>query len=33
MNGPAGWAADVVSIWIILDREEVPRFVTAFPEK
>jgi len=31
LEGPSGKSAEVVSIWIILDDEEIPRFVTAFP--
>jgi hypothetical protein len=31
MQGPAGKAREVVSVWIILVDEEVPRFVTAYP--
>lgn len=29
--GPAGREAALVSVWIILHGEDVPRFVTAFP--
>ena len=31
IEGPAGRTGDVVSIWIILAGEKVPRFVTAYP--
>ena len=31
IKGPAGKAREVVSIWIILVDEKVPRFVTAYP--
>lgn len=31
LTGPGGKQADVVSIWIILEGEDAPRFVTAFP--
>jgi hypothetical protein len=30
--GPAGSSADVVSVWVVRTGEEVPRFVTAYPE-
>ena len=30
--GPAGSLADVVSVWVVRTGEEVPRFVTAYPE-
>lgn len=29
--GPSGRAADVVSVWVVLTNENVPRFVTAYP--
>jgi hypothetical protein len=29
--GPGGARAEVVTVWIVLDDEEVPRLVTAFP--
>lgn len=29
--GPAGHAAQVVSVWVVLSYEDVPRFVTAYP--
>jgi hypothetical protein len=29
--GPAGRAAEVVSVWVVRTGEEVPRFVTAYP--
>ena len=31
LTGPAGRSAEVVSVWIILAREDVPRLVTAYP--
>jgi hypothetical protein len=31
LQGPAGRAAPVVSVWIVLVGEEVPRLVTAYP--
>ena len=33
ITSPTARAAAVVSIWIILDGEDLPRFVTAFPEE
>jgi len=33
LEGPEGRKAVVVSVWIILEDEDVPRFVTAFPGK
>jgi len=30
--GPSGRSADVVSVWFIRTGEEIPRFVTAYPE-
>ncbi len=30
--GPSGFQARVVTVWIILNGEHAPRFVTAFPE-
>lgn len=32
ITGPNGQTANVLSAWIILTGEEVPRFVTASPE-
>lgn len=32
LRGPNGDRADVVTVWITLVGEEVPRFVTAYPE-
>jgi len=29
--GPSGKKADVVTVWIVLTGEDIPRFVTAFP--
>ena len=31
LEGPSGKSAEVVSVWIVLEDEEIPRFVTAFP--
>lgn len=31
LTGPAGRSAEVVSVWIVLANEDVPRFVTAYP--
>ena len=30
--GPSGSSADVVSVWVVRTGEELPRFVTAYPE-
>ena len=30
--GPSGTSADVVSVWVVRTGEEIPRFVTAYPE-
>ena len=30
--GPSGSSADVVSVWFVRTGEEIPRFVTAYPE-
>ena len=30
--GPSGRQASIVSVWITLESEDVPRFVTAYPE-
>jgi hypothetical protein len=32
LKGPTGRTAEVVSIWILLNDSDVPRFVTAFPD-
>jgi hypothetical protein len=32
LAGPNGGSARIVSIWIILTTETIPRFVTAYPE-
>jgi hypothetical protein len=32
IQGPSGREAQIVSIWIILNGEDFPRFVTAYPE-
>ena len=31
LKGPNGETAEIVSVWIILSEEDVPRFVTAYP--
>jgi hypothetical protein len=31
ITGPSGRSATLVTVWIILNGESVPRFVTAFP--
>ena len=31
IRGPSGRTANVVSVWIVLLGEDVPRFVTAYP--
>jgi len=31
LQGPSGGRADIVTVWIVLNGEETPRFVTAFP--
>ena len=31
LEGPSGRRAQVVTAWIVLNDEEVPRFLTAFP--
>jgi len=31
LSGPSGDAAGVITVWIILDGESAPRFVTAYP--
>ena len=31
MTGPAGRSSEVVSVWIVLSCEDVPRLVTAYP--
>jgi hypothetical protein len=33
LQAPSGASVGVVTVWIILDGEESPRFVTAFPEE
>ncbi len=32
VTGPKGRSANIVTLWIILTGEDVPRFVTAYPE-
>lgn len=32
IEGPGGEQADVISVWIVLRGEEVPRFATVYPE-
>ena len=31
LRGPSGHVAMVVSVWVVLQNEDVPRFVTAYP--
>lgn len=31
IQGPSGRSAQIVVVWIVLEGEEFPRFVTAFP--
>ena len=31
LKGPNGETAELISVWIILTDEDVPRFVTAYP--
>jgi hypothetical protein len=31
LDGPSGRKADVVTVWVILPGEDIPRFVTAYP--
>ncbi len=31
LRGPTGRVAAIVSVWIVLSGEDLPRFVTAFP--
>jgi hypothetical protein len=31
LEGPSGGRADIVTVWIVLNGEDSPRFVTAFP--
>jgi hypothetical protein len=33
LQGPSGASAGIVTVWLILNGEESPRFVTAFPEE
>jgi hypothetical protein len=33
LQGPSGGRAQVVTAWIVLNDEESPRFLTAFPEE
>ena len=30
--GPSGSSADITSVWIVRTGEDIPRFVTAYPE-
>ena len=32
IKGPAGNTALILAVWIVLDGDDFPRFVTAFPE-
>jgi hypothetical protein len=31
IKGPSGTDAELITVWIVLAHEELPRFVTAFP--
>lgn len=31
LSGPAGRRAEIITVWIILDGESFPRFITAYP--
>ena len=31
LTGPAGKVVELVSVWIILEGDDLPRFITAFP--
>jgi hypothetical protein len=31
LSGPAGKTAEIITVWIILNGEEYPRFITAYP--
>jgi hypothetical protein len=31
ISGPTGQKAEIVTAWIILQEEEIPRFITAYP--
>ena len=31
LKGPNGETAEIVSVWILLSEEDVPRLVTAYP--
>lgn len=31
LTGPSGRSAEVIAIWMVLEGEDVPRLVTAFP--
>lgn len=33
LTGPNGRSEGIVSVWIVLNEETVPRFVTAYPEE
>ena len=33
LQGPRGVTAALVSVWIVLRGEDVPRFITAYPEE
>jgi hypothetical protein len=32
LTGPTGRTAEVVSVWIVLNETDLPRFVTAYPD-
>jgi len=31
LKGPSGLSGGIVTVWIVLSGEEIPRFVTAYP--
>lgn len=33
IKGPVGRAAEITSVWIVLDGEQIPRLVTLYPEE
>lgn len=33
LHGPAGRSASIVSVWIVLRGQDIPRFVTACPQE
>lgn len=33
IRGPSGYRAEIVTVWIILESEDRPRLITAYPEQ